>query len=164
MEYNSLENNWTLWFHHINNNDYSINSYTKVFEFNTIEEYLCLINKINNFGSGMFFFMKNDIEPIWENKENIKGGYWSFKVPKKNLNDIWFKLSSQIIGNNFMKDPSYNKYINGISLSPKINNCIIKIWMNKNQDNINIFNTEYIEKMCNHKLFHEAKYFKYNNR
>ena len=46
MEYNPLENNWVLWFHSISDNDYSINSYIKVFEFNTIEEYLSLINKI----------------------------------------------------------------------------------------------------------------------
>jgi len=32
-----------------------IKSDIKVFEFNTVEEYLSLINKINNFGSGMFF-------------------------------------------------------------------------------------------------------------
>jgi len=29
--------------------------------------------------------MKEGIEPIWENKENINGGYWSFKVSKKIL-------------------------------------------------------------------------------
>ena len=164
MEYNPLEDNWVLWFHSISDNDYSINSYTKVFEFNTIEEYLSLINKINNFGSGMFFFMKEGIEPIWENKENVNGGYWSFKVSKKHINDIWFKLSSQIIGNNFVKDPENNQYINGISLSPKINNCIIKIWLNENQNNKNIFNIDYLENICKDNLFNETKYFKYKNQ
>jgi len=161
MEYNLIENSWMLWFHHINNNDYTLKSYTKIFEFNTIEEYLSLINKINNFGSGMFFFMKKDILPIWETEDNITGGYWSFKISKKNINDIWFKLSSQIIGDNIVKNEEDNQYINGISLSPKINNCIVKIWLNQVKSDINMFNITYLENICGEKLFSDAKFFKY---
>ena len=73
------------------------------------------------------------------------------------------KLSSQIIGNNFVKDPEIH-FINGISLSPKINNCIIKIWLNENQNNKNIFNIDYLENICKDNLFNETKYFKYKNQ
>ena len=36
-----------------------------------------------------------------------------------------------LIGNTLTVDTSDMTYINGISISPKINNCIIKIWINK---------------------------------
>ena len=63
-----------------------------------------------------------------------------------------------------MKDPDEHQYINGISLSPKINNCIIKVWMNENKDNKNIFNIDYLENLCKDNLFNETKYFKYKNQ
>jgi hypothetical protein len=75
-----LENNWTLWFHNINNNDWSIDSYDKIYSFNSVETFIKLYRKINNFSAGMFFLMKDPIEPMWENEYNRKGGYWSFKV------------------------------------------------------------------------------------
>ena len=50
-----LENKWTLWFHKINDNDWSIDSYKKVLSFNDIESFIVLFKKINNFSAGMFF-------------------------------------------------------------------------------------------------------------
>ena len=140
-----LENNWKLWFHNINNNDWSINGYEEIYKFNSIEEFIILFRKINNFSAGMFFVMKENIEPLWENKYNKNGGYWSFKILKKNINSIWYNLTSQIIGNNCLKDIEKHNDINGISLSPKINNCIIKIWFSKVYDDINIFNIDYLQ-------------------
>ena len=158
---NLLENNWTLWFHNINNNDWSIESYNKVYSFNNIETFIILFRKINNFSAGMFFLMKEDIEPIWENEHNKKGGYWSFKVLKKNINEIWYKFSSQIIGNNCLNDKDSHTLINGISLSPKINNCIIKIWFSNIQSKIKIFDIKYLEKILSGIDFKEARFVKH---
>jgi translation initiation factor 4E len=158
---NLLENNWTLWFHNINNNDWSINSYDKVFRFNNIEDFITLFRKINNFSAGMFFLMKEDIEPIWENEHNKKGGYWSFKVLKKNINQIWYTLSSQIIGNNCLNNQDTHDLITGITLSPKINNCIIKIWFSNIQSKIDIFNIKYLEEILPGIDFKEARFVKH---
>jgi|TARA_Y100000389_G_C17467170_1_gene526696 hypothetical protein len=157
-----LENNWTLWFHNINNNDWSLNGYNKVYSFNDIETFIVLFQKINNFSAGMFFLMKEDIEPLWENTHNKLGGYWSFKVLKKNINKIWYNFSSQVIGNNCLNNCEQHKLINGISLSPKINNCIIKIWFSNIQHNINIFNIKYLEKILSGIDFNEARFVKYS--
>lgn len=157
-----LENKWTLWFHKINDNDWSFDSYKKVLSFNDIESFIVLFKKINNFSAGMFFLMKEDIKPLWENKENINGGYWSFKVLKKNINEIWYRLSSQIIGNNCLKNLENHSYINGISLSPKINNCIIKIWFSNLQSKNNIFDIQYLESILKDINFKESRFIKHS--
>jgi hypothetical protein len=79
----------------------------------------------NNFTAGMFFLMREGVLPIWEDEKNKNGGYWSYKVPKKQSNDIWLKLSAALVGNTLTDDMLT---ITGISVSPKITNCVMKIW------------------------------------
>lgn len=157
-----LENKWTLWFHNINNNDWTMKSYKQIYSFNDVESFIVLFKKINNFSAGMFFLMKEDIKPLWENKENVKGGYWSFKVLKKNVNEIWYNLTSQVIGNNCLMDKNKHNLINGISLSPKINNCIIKVWFSNIQKKSNIFNIEYLKQILKDVDFKEARFIKHS--
>ena len=78
----------------------------------------------------MFFLMKEGIMPIWEDPCNANGGYLSFKVPKRNANDIWKKLSAGFVGNSLTEESNKMTYITGISISPKISNCVMKIWNN----------------------------------
>ena len=148
-----LSNNWTFWFHEINKNNWKLSSYTKIQKFNEIETFLNIIKKIDNFSAGMFFLMKENILPIWEVKENKSGGYWSFKIPKNQINKSWRDICSQVIGNTLLKEENL-PIITGVSLSPKINNCIIKIWINKYID-IKEFNIENIET-------EDSRYFKHN--
>ena len=136
----NLTNNWTLWFHDINDNNWKLSSYDNIYTFNNLETYIKLYNTIDNFSAGMFFLMKENILPLWEVKENKKGGYWSFKITKNKINTVWKDICSQIIGNTILDDANINS-INGVSLSPKINNCIIKIWLNKEVD-ISLFNIQ----------------------
>lgn len=138
---NLLSNKWTLWFHKINDNNWKIDSYRNINTFNSIEYFVVLYREIDNFSAGMFFLMKENILPIWEDEVNKTGGYWSFKVVKHNINSIWKNLSSKMIGNTITKNVDDMSYVNGISLSPKINNCIIKIWLN-NTTNIDILDVD----------------------
>ena len=73
------------------------------------------------------FLMKNNIPPLWEDINNINGGVITYKITKKNADNIWRDLTMGLIGNTLTENQ--NNYINGISISPKINNCIIKIWV-----------------------------------
>ena len=43
-----LDNNYTLWMHMLYDNDWSINSYKKIYTFNTIEKAACLIENLNS--------------------------------------------------------------------------------------------------------------------
>ena len=53
------------------------------------------------------------------------------------------------------------RLVNGISLSPKINNCIVKIWFSNIQSDINIFNIKYLEQILSGIDFKEARFVKH---
>ena len=94
-----LNNKWVIWFHG-NNKDWTINGYRKLYEIKTIEDFWEIYIRLNNFIilKGQFFLMKNDILPIWENKENIDGGCWSYKINKNESFISWLYLSMFLSG------------------------------------------------------------------
>ena len=123
-----LKYKWILWFHKVNDNNWGLDSYSKIYEIKTYHDLLFIMKSIDNITSGMFFFMKDGINPIYEDKNNIKGGYWSMRLTKKDSFDYWTKIIFYLCLNNITKDGGYDNKINGLSVSPKINNCIFKIW------------------------------------
>uniref|UniRef100_A0A6C0JAA4 Eukaryotic translation initiation factor 4E n=1 Tax=viral metagenome TaxID=1070528 RepID=A0A6C0JAA4_9ZZZZ len=125
-----FDHTWTMWFHKVEDSDYSIGSYKKLFTVSSVKDLCMLINTVPNITSGMFFFMKDGIEPLWENDANINGGMWTFKLTKSDSNEMWKILMAALCGNVLTLNPENMKHINGISVSPKITNCIIKIWTN----------------------------------
>jgi hypothetical protein len=123
-----LKNDWVLWFHKVNDNNWSLDSYSKVFEIKTYFDILFILNEIKNISSGMFFIMKDGISPIYEDSKNINGGYWSMRITKKDSFEIWEKIIYFMCIDTITIDDKYEININGLSISPKINNCIFKIW------------------------------------
>jgi len=154
----NLKNRWTLWFHKVNDNNWKIESYSKVFEITTYYELLFIIKELENITSGMFFLMKNDIIPIFEDENNCNGGYWSLRITKKEANEYWEKMLYYICIDGLTLTPEYEEKINGISISPKINNCIFKIW---NSD-YNYMKTEYLKKNMEGINLEDAFYLQHN--
>jgi hypothetical protein len=108
-------------------------------EFNTIENFWKLYLNIEQdlIINGMFFLMRKDILPIWEDPNNINGGFWSFKIPMNQIFNAWQEISMALIGEYILNDKNDINSINGISISPKKNFSIIKIWNNGNIKEIN---------------------------
>jgi hypothetical protein len=75
--------------------------------------------------------MKQNFLPLWESPENINGGSWSFMVSKEHMEKTFYLLSSSILGNQLTLDVENMNYINGLSVTPKSNSFIIKIWCSK---------------------------------
>ena len=140
MTENKLKNSWTFWFHDPLDNNWKINSYKKIYTINSIESFWKLYNNLNNklVENSMLFLMKNNINPLWEDKENVNGGCWSLKIPKGNIIETWNNISIHLVNENIIYDKEIK--VNGISISPKKNFCIIKIWINKNNNNIQKLN------------------------
>ena len=126
----NLDDNWVLYIHYPNDTNWNISSYKKIAEINTIEKAIVLFNMISEdlYSRCMFFLMRNDIIPMWEQPENKNGGAYSFKVDVKCLKQIWKSMCYQAIGESVMKNAMESKNVNGITLSPKKNFAIIKIW------------------------------------
>lgn len=133
-----LHTPWVLWFHSLDDTNWTKDTYTKVAEINSIEEFLGVYQDFDTFTKGMFFLMRKDIFPQWEDESNIKGGYWSYKIGKLVAEKAWFELSCACIGECLTKKSEDMFNINGISYSPKINNVIIKI-LNRHSELNNSF-------------------------
>ena len=87
--------------------------------------------------------MREGIMPMWEDPNNLNGGYWSFKVSNKYSNTIWKKITAGLVGNSLTIDNKNMKYITGISISPKTSNCVMKIWNNNSViNNASLFTKE----------------------
>lgn len=122
-----LNQPWTLWFHEIDDPKWTKDSYQKIITFYNWGEFWAFYDHIPTWLNGMFFLMRESIFPQWEDEQNIRGGYWSYKVPKVVGNEAWVQLSAHCVGECATVQVTDMYYVNGITISPKINNCIIKI-------------------------------------
>ena len=87
----------------------------------------------------MLFIMRDGIKPIWEDPKNRAGGCFSYKVSNKNVYEVWKELTYVVVGDTVSNQSSFVTSVSGITISPKKNFCIIKIWMsNCNNQNPNI--------------------------
>ena len=133
---NLLHNKWTLWYHALTSQDWTVKGYNKICDIESVEDFWNINERlnINIIQNGMFFLMKKDVLPLWEDEKNINGGCWSYKISKKDSFTSWLEISMAVCGEYLLKGQNTN-IINGISISPKRNFCIIKIWNNDSKIN-----------------------------
>ena len=137
MEELKTNSKWTLWYHSIKNNEWNKSSYKKIMNINTLYDFYLLKTHFErqHLQNGMFFVMRDDIFPTWEDPENRLGGCISFKIESKNILDSWNKLFLYLISENIINDKSQYEEINGISIAPKKEFNIIKIWIRNDNTN-----------------------------
>ncbi len=125
-----LHESWNLWAHLPQDKDWSMNSYKFLSKINTVEDAIVRSNLLPDLfiKHCMIFIMKDGIKPVWEDNNNVKGGAFSYKVSNKNVPTIWRELTYALVGNTISTDEKFVKNINGITISPKNNFCVIKIW------------------------------------
>ena len=140
IKLHKLYDNWTMWAHLPHDTDWSLSSYKKIVSLETIEESLAFFESFPEVMTKncMLFLMRNGIQPIWEDEKNKKGGCFSYKINNRNVAYSWKNLSYVLLGET-LTTPELSKHINGITISPKKNFCIIKIWLeNCDYNNPNI--------------------------
>lgn len=133
-----LNSNWVLWVHDVNSKDWSINGYEKLCELNTISDFWKLFNNFNRLGvKSSYYLMRNDIQPTWEDLRNRDGGACSLKIEIGKHFQMWEDIAAYTVSENLIDNMSD---INGISITPKNNWAVIKIWNanGKNQIGKNI--------------------------
>lgn len=126
MNTQDLNNEYTLWYHNPNDTNWTQDSYHQILSFTNLQEFWTLDYFITQemIEEGMFFIMREEVLPIWEEDSNKDGGYISWKIEKKKAYNLWIDIAGYLITNNLMND----ELINGISISPKKNFNIIKLW------------------------------------
>ena len=136
-----LSTNWTMWAHLPHDTDWTILSYKNIFTMKTIEESIAISETMPDVlvKNCMLFLMKEGVKPIWEDPQNRSGGCFSYKINNKNVVSIWKNLSYSLVGESLTEQNSARPAINGITISPKKNFCIVKIWFsNCNHQNPSI--------------------------
>jgi hypothetical protein len=129
-EFHVLSDKWTLWAHLPHDTDWSMKSYKKIYTFRHVEEVIAVSETIPNIlvENCMLFLMRDSIKPMWEDERNRKGGSFSYKITK-NISSVWKNLVYVVSGGTVSKQNEFVNSVTGISISPKKNFCIIKIWM-----------------------------------
>ena len=130
MNKHKLNDKWTLWAHLPHDTDWSVSSYKEIIVLDTMEEVLMLYEGLPEvmIKNCMLFLMRKGIQPIWEDEKNINGGCFSYKINNRNIANSWKNLSYALLGET-LTTKNLSEYINGITISPKKNFCIIKIWL-----------------------------------
>jgi len=126
----NLHDHWTLWAHLPHDTNWSVSSYKEILTVNTVEDTLMLFENLPEIiiKNCMLFLMRKGIQPIWEDKQNKSGGCFSYKINNRNVAYSWKNLSYVLLGET-LTTKELSKHINGITISPKKNFCIIKIWL-----------------------------------
>jgi hypothetical protein len=139
VESHPLNGKWDLYYHLPHDKNWELSSYRSILAgIDTAEQVVYLNEKaVSEYvvQHSMLFLMRRGITPMWEDAKNRDGGCFSFRVPNKCVYGIWKSLMYAAAGETLFTNRKYNEFMNGITISPKRNFCIIKIWMS-NCENI----------------------------
>ena len=126
-----LKQDWILWNHGLHDKSWTNDSYRDIYSIQYLFDVKTILDNLSvkSLKNGMFFFMKTGIFPTWEDHHNRKGFNISYKVPLDHLKTSWNTLLFKVLTED-------DDNINGISISPKKEFNIIKLWVNKNDRNI----------------------------
>jgi hypothetical protein len=77
-------------------------------------------------------FFKRGVAPVWEDPRNVRGGSWTFRVPKDKSVAFWKEVLLLAVGEQFTdalepKDAPRDDLC-GLSLSVRFNSNLITIW------------------------------------
>ena len=137
-EFHPLSDKWTLWAHLPHNTDWSIKSYIPISTFTSVEDTIAVTENLPSIlvENCMLFIMREGIKPTWEDPRNRNGGCFSYKVVNKNVYKVWKDLTYVLVGDTISKQSDFVNSVTGITISPKKNFCIVKIWLSncKNQN------------------------------
>ena len=127
-----LIDKWNLYYHLPQNKNWDLSSYTLILGDIDCAEKVVSISEVVNENivkNCMLFIMRKGITPMWEDPKNRSGGCFSYKVSNKQVGEVWKQLFYRLCGETLAQKVVDSSHINGITISPKKNFCIIKIWL-----------------------------------
>jgi len=126
----SLAHTYNMWFHKTNDRNWKPSSYTLLHSFNDLKGFWDFFQKHPNPVTGMYFLMIDPVVPTWEDKHNQPGGCWSFKLNREEAANTWEELAMRFVANIMTNQSKEMSLINGISLTLRKHNAVIKVWQN----------------------------------
>jgi len=130
--HHALLGKWNLFYHLPQDKNWGLSSYKVIMDnIDTAEKTVGIVEALsyNVIKHCMLFVMRDGIAPMWEDPRNRNGGCFSYKVINRYVPEVWKCLFYALCGETLCKDPKHNHLVTGITISPKKNFCIIKIWL-----------------------------------
>ena len=145
MDNYQLNTNWCLWYHSINDINWDNNSYKNLYTIQNLYDLKLINDTIETYHlqNSMFFIMRENIFPTWEDPDNRMGCCISFKISNSILKNQWNFIINHILTEDILKNKENINYLNGISIAPKKEFNIIKLWLRNKGENYTEFLKEY---------------------
>lgn len=81
-----------------------------------------------------FHLFKRGVKPVWEDPRNVRGGSWTFRVPKEKSTEFWMLVQVIAVGEGFDDVVGKGDDICGLSLTTRFTSNLISVW---NRDGAN---------------------------
>ncbi len=128
-----LDDGWCLYFHDPNDQNWDKDATTLLTTIQSVEDFVTLAKEMKDMWQyGMFFLMREHIQPEWEDPHCREGGCISYKINKCDVSKAWFELCAKVLGECLLKNPNQTPEespICGVSITPKRTYCILRIWI-----------------------------------
>jgi hypothetical protein len=132
-----LSHTFNVWHHKTNDRNWKPSSYTLLHSFSDLRGFWDFFQKHPNPHTGMYFLMVDPVIPTWEDTHNQPGGCWSFKLERSDALASWTHLAMTMVANIMTKKTEDMRLLNGISLTLRKHNAVIKVWQNdKNNSDV----------------------------
>lgn len=141
-----LNSNWKVWIHENSNNDWSLDSYSSIFDIDNIGSMWRFLHVLDCLDKNIrqYYIMREGITPIWEDNNNKNGAICSIMIENMNRHnrhtrgdlgvDAFSAICILVMNESFVKN---NLDINGLNYSIKNRNVLIKLWVKDYEDNKN---------------------------
>ena len=127
-----LPKKYVYYYHLPNNPDwFNISSYRILHSVETVGQAIMLSRNIPSLSIYHCYMtmMREGVLPMWEHALNRNGGYLSLKVSTSDIDHVWRNMTLQLCGGGLFSSPELEQKVNGITISPKRQFYIVKIWM-----------------------------------
>lgn len=145
LSQHALNDKWVLYHHLPSNKNWTLSGYNVLLDdIDTVEKAISINENTPEkmIKYSMLFLMRKGVTPLWEDPRNKQGGCFSYKVVNKYVEQVWREMFYLACGESLGLNDSYSSHINGITISPKKNFCIIKIWLqDQNHQDPNMIQT-----------------------
>jgi len=140
-----LDSPWTFWYDKYPGPGLTAEQYAsamrKIATVNTIQDFWGIYNNLPGLetipNKSSYHLMKFESLPLWEDKANIDGGNFSFKIKRTDAEHVWVQMLARVVGEQFFDVLNDKDDVQGISVNMRAGGEAAIYFWNKNAKLVN---------------------------